>query len=106
MLQEKAGAIAGQIWEALNGNEGMTQKGLKKATKLRADKDLFLGLGWLLREDKIETSEVEHRQSSGVTTHFFIGTILYNSSTQYIMQYFVLLHCHQTGFFLHKPTSR
>ena len=23
------------------------------------DKDLFLGLGWLLREDKIETSEVE-----------------------------------------------
>ena len=59
MLQEKAGAIAGQIWEALNGNEGMTQKGLKIAAKLRADKDLFLGLGWLLREDKIETSEVE-----------------------------------------------
>ena len=28
MLQEKAGAIAGQIWEALNGNEGLTQKGL------------------------------------------------------------------------------
>ena len=52
MLQEKAGAIAGQIWEALNGNEGLTQKGLKKAAKLKADKDLFLGLGWLLREDK------------------------------------------------------
>lgn len=59
MLQEKAGAIAGQIWEALNGNEGLTQKELKKAAKLKADKDLFLGLGWLLREDKIETSEVE-----------------------------------------------
>lgn len=59
MLQEKAGAIAGQIWKALNGNEGLTQKGLKKAAKLKADKDLFLGLGWLLREDKIETSEVE-----------------------------------------------
>ena len=43
----------------LNGNEGLTQKGLKKAAKLKADKDLFLGLGWLLREDKIETSEVE-----------------------------------------------
>ena len=41
MLQEKAGAIAGQIWEALNGNEGLTQKGLKKAAKLKADKDLF-----------------------------------------------------------------
>ena len=39
MLQEKAGAIAGQIWEALNGNEGLTQKGLKKAAKLKADKE-------------------------------------------------------------------
>ena len=37
MLQEKAGAIAGQIWEALNGNEGLTQKGLKKAAKLKAE---------------------------------------------------------------------
>ena len=37
----------------------MTQKELKKAVKLKADKDLFLGLGWLLREDKVETSESE-----------------------------------------------
>ena len=64
MLKEKAGVIAGQIWEALNeteGNEteGKTQKQLKKEAKLKADKDLFLGLGWLLREDKIETSEVD-----------------------------------------------
>ena len=76
MLKEKAGVIAGQIWEALNGKEkgmtqkelkkaaklkadGMTQKELKKAAKLKADKDLFLGLGWLLREDKIETKEEE-----------------------------------------------
>ena len=60
MLKEKAGVIAGQIWEALNGKEkGMTQNELKKAAKLKADKDLFLGLGWLLREDKIETKEEE-----------------------------------------------
>lgn len=60
MLKEKAGVIAGQIWEALNGKEnGMTQKELKKAAKLKTDKDLFLGLGWLLREDKIETKEEE-----------------------------------------------
>lgn len=58
MLKEKAGVIAGKIWNALNDNDGKTQKQLKKATKL-VDKDLFLGLGWLLREDKIETSEVE-----------------------------------------------
>lgn len=60
MLKEKAGVIAGQIWEALNGKEkGMTQKELKKAAKLKTDKDLFLGLGWLLREDKIETKDEE-----------------------------------------------
>ena len=58
MLEEKAGIIAGKIWEALNGSEGKTQQQIKKATKL-IDKDLFLGLGWLLREDKIETSEVK-----------------------------------------------
>lgn len=59
MLEEKAGVIAGKIWETLNGNEGKTQKQIKKEAKLRADKDFFLGLGWLLREGKIETSEVE-----------------------------------------------
>lgn len=58
MLKAKAGVLAGQIWEALNGTEGLTQKNLKKAAKIKADKDLFLGLGWLLREEKIETSEV------------------------------------------------
>ena len=58
MLKEKAGVLAGQIWEALNGTEGLTQKNLKKAAKIKAEKELFLGLGWLLREEKIETSEV------------------------------------------------
>lgn len=58
MLKEKAGKIAGQIWNALNGTDGLTHKQMKKATKL-TDKDLFLGLGWLLREDKVATSEVE-----------------------------------------------
>ena len=38
--------------------EGLTAKQLKKATKL-IDKDMFLGLGWLLREDKISAEEVE-----------------------------------------------
>ncbi|MGL4852929.1 MAG: winged helix-turn-helix domain-containing protein [Phocaeicola sp.] len=59
MFKEKAGALAGQIWEALNETEGLTQKQLKKATKIKADKDLFLGFGWLLREEKIIISEVE-----------------------------------------------
>lgn len=58
MLKEKAGIIAGQIWNALNGTEGLTAKQIKKATKL-VDKDLYLGLGWLLRENKLSIQEVE-----------------------------------------------
>ncbi|MCI1648769.1 MAG: winged helix-turn-helix domain-containing protein [Bacteroides sp.] len=58
MLKEKAGETAGKIWNALDGTEGLTAKQIKKLTKL-VDKDLFLGLGWLLREDKISTQEVE-----------------------------------------------
>ena len=58
MLKEKAGETAGKIRSALNETEGLTAKQIKKATKL-VDKDLFLGLGWLLREDKISTQEVE-----------------------------------------------
>ena len=59
MLKEKAGALAGQIWSALNETEGLTQKQIKKVAKMKADKDFFLGLGRLLREDKVEVSEVE-----------------------------------------------
>lgn len=59
MFQEKAGALAGKIWEALNANGELSGKDLKKAIKIkvRADKDLYLGLGWLLREDKIVVTE-------------------------------------------------
>ncbi len=57
MLQEKAGNIAGIIWNALTGVEnGLTFKQIKKVTKL-AEKDFNLGLGWLLREDKIAAVE-------------------------------------------------
>ena len=59
MLQEKAGNIAGLIWNALSESEsesGFTFKQIKKTTKL-ADKDFNLGLGCLLREDKIAAPE-------------------------------------------------
>lgn len=60
MLQEKAGEAAGKIWNALHENKGtLTVKELKKVTKYRSDKDLFLGLGWLLREDKLTTEEAD-----------------------------------------------
>ena len=58
MLQEKAGNIAGTIYTTLAASsEALSFKAIKKATKL-TEKDFLLGLGWLLREDKINASEV------------------------------------------------
>lgn len=57
MLQEKAGTTAGVIYVALEAAvEGLTLKAIKKATKL-TEKDFFLGIGWLLREDKVRVEE-------------------------------------------------
>ena len=57
MLQTKAGTIAGTIYETLSANaDGLTFKAIKKATKL-TEKDFLLGLGWLLREDKVCVAE-------------------------------------------------
>ncbi len=56
-MNEKVGTIAGQIWAALNENGALNGKDLKKAAKVKTDKELFLGLGWLLREDKVSVSE-------------------------------------------------
>lgn len=57
MLEEKAGELAGKIWEALNAGGQLSGKDLKKAAKIRADKDLYMGLGWLLREGKLDVTE-------------------------------------------------
>lgn len=59
MINEKAGVIAGKIWNALNEQGTLTGKDLKKAAGKLNDKDLYLGLGWLAREGKIATAEVE-----------------------------------------------
>lgn len=58
MLKEQAGELAGLLWNTLNGTEGMLLKQLKKLTKL-TDKNLYLGLGWLLREDKVVVEEMD-----------------------------------------------
>ena len=59
MFEEKTGAFAGKIWEALNEGGKLTGKELKKAAKLRTDKEHELSLGWLLREGKLVIEEVE-----------------------------------------------
>jgi hypothetical protein len=57
MLQEKAGNIAGIIWNALSeAQTSLTFKQIKKTTKL-TEKDFNLGIGWLLREDKLAVTE-------------------------------------------------
>ena len=58
-MNEKVGTIAGQVWTALNENGALNTKDLKKAAKVKTDKELFLALGWLLREDKVNVTEVE-----------------------------------------------
>ena len=54
---EKIGNTAGAIWTALNENGAMSTKDLKKAAKVKNDKDLYLAMGWLLREDKLVVNE-------------------------------------------------
>ncbi len=56
-MTETVGTFAGAVWTALNENGTLNTKDLKKAAKLKTDKDLYLALGWLLREDKVVVAE-------------------------------------------------
>ena len=56
-MNEKVGLLAGAVWTALSENGTMPAKELKKAAKLKSDKELYLAMGWLLREDKLTVTE-------------------------------------------------
>lgn len=56
-MTETVGTFAGAVWTALNENGALNTKDLKKVAKIKTDKDLFLALGWLLREDKVVVTE-------------------------------------------------
>ena len=58
-MNEMIGTNAGAIWTALSENGAMDTKDLKKAAKIKTDKDLYLAMGWLLREDKINVTEAD-----------------------------------------------
>ena len=58
MFTQMVGEYAGMIWRALEGNNALSQKEIKKIAKLK-DKEFYLGLGWLLREDKLNITEGE-----------------------------------------------
>lgn len=59
VMNEIVGNNAGAIWMALNENGAMNTKDLKKAAKIKNDKDLYIAMGWLLREDKLTVSEAD-----------------------------------------------
>lgn len=47
------GVLAGKIWETLENKGAMTATALVKSTDAKSN-DVFMALGWLLREDKLE----------------------------------------------------
>jgi len=56
-MTETVGTLAGAVWTALNENGAMATKDVKKAAGLKSDKELYLAMGWLLREDKLNVVE-------------------------------------------------
>jgi len=54
---ETIGNNAGLVWNALNESGKMSTKELKKATKIKAEKDLYAALGWLAKEGKLVFTE-------------------------------------------------
>lgn len=56
-MNANVGNMAGAIWTVLSENGAMNAKDLKKAAKIKTDKELYLAMGWLLREDKLNVVE-------------------------------------------------
>ena len=57
-MVEKIGTWAGLVWNALNENEVLGNKEIKKVTTLK-DKELYAAIGWLAREGKLNIAESE-----------------------------------------------
>ena len=55
---ETIGTWAGLVWNALNENDVLGNKEIKKVTKLK-DKELYAAIGWLAREGKLNIAESE-----------------------------------------------
>jgi Protein of unknown function (DUF2582). len=62
---ELIGTNAGLVWHVLNEGGKLSLKELKKATKIKAEKDLYAALGWLAKEGKLGFEEVE----SGISVY-------------------------------------
>ena len=56
-MTQTVGTLAGAVWTALNENGALATKDVKKAAGLKSDKELYLAMGWLLREDKLNVAD-------------------------------------------------
>ena len=56
---ELIGTNAGKVWNALNEGGKMSLKALKKATKIKAEKDMYAAMGWLAKEGKLAFEETD-----------------------------------------------
>lgn len=56
---ELIGTNAGLVWTALSEGGKMSLKAVKKATKIKAEKDMYAALGWLAKEGKLAFEEVD-----------------------------------------------
>ena len=55
-LEEKAGTLAGKVWEFLNATGKADEKEIMKGIKERRSTEFYLAIGWVLREGKLEVS--------------------------------------------------
>ena len=56
---ELIGTNAGLVWNALNEGGKMSVKAVKKATKIKAEKDMYAAFGWLAKEGKFAFENIE-----------------------------------------------
>ncbi|MDR1646332.1 MAG: winged helix-turn-helix domain-containing protein [Tannerellaceae bacterium] len=56
---EQIGTNAGLVWNILNEGGRLNLKEVKKATKIKTEKDLYAALGWLAKEGKLAFEESE-----------------------------------------------
>ena len=56
---ELIGTNAGLVWTVFTDGGKMSVKAVKKATKIKAEKDMYAAFGWLAKEGKLSFEEIE-----------------------------------------------
>lgn len=56
---ELIGTNAGLIWAVLNEGGKMSVKAVKKASKIKAEKEMYAAFGWLAKEGKLVFEEID-----------------------------------------------